>query len=328
MGSNQDLESREKNSLIVEYKNENHVEILQPPWDHYDNGSTCSTVSVKSNASTTYGDCQVTIATPYFGIRNESAWFEHSFYWTCHADDVEHASITISYFYDAKTYYKSPPAGTSGVLLYWTYFIENEKQDVILFEKEDGELPKKSWTNDHVIFSIDNVSFMKDNTYEIGVKSIVNSYTGGTIIDPGYGYSSTLMTFQNINDTCVEITWSNRQPDQPNITGPINGEIDTAYSYSVETKDPDCDNVYYKFDWGDGNFSEWLGPYGSGEECEESHSWSAQDTYKIKVKARDKIGAESDWSSPLNVIMPKSKTYLSVLEERFPYLFSLFYDNS
>ena len=38
-----------------------------------------------------------------------------------------------------------------------------------------------------------------------------------------------------------------------------------------------------------------------------SHIWNAKGTYSIKVKAKDINGAESDWSDPLAVIMPKNK---------------------
>jgi hypothetical protein len=42
----------------------------------------------------------------------------------------------------------------------------------------------------------------------------------------------------------------------------------------------------------------------------------------LRKKAKDELGRESEWST-LEVSMPKSKSYLSLFEERFPFLFNL-----
>jgi len=38
-----------------------------------------------------------------------------------------------------------------------------------------------------------------------------------------------------------------------------------------------------------------------------SHTWEKRGSYEIKVKAKDVNGAESQWSDPLSVTMPRSK---------------------
>ncbi len=55
--------------------------------------------------------------------------------------------------------------------------------------------------------------------------------------------------------------------------------------------------MWYKWDWGDGQQSDWLGPYESGEEASATHSWDVSNTYQIKVKAKDIYDAESLWST-------------------------------
>jgi len=85
--------------------------------------------------------------------------------------------------------------------------------------------------------------------------------------------------------------------------GPLSGEINVEHIYKTSTTDPNEGVVYYMWDWGDGSFSDWLGPYESGEECEASHSWSGPRDYEIRVKAKDEYNAESDWSEPLTVTM-------------------------
>jgi hypothetical protein len=119
------------------------------------------------------------------------------------------------------------------------------------------------------------------------------------------------------------------KPEKPIISGPANGKTNEEYSYSAVANDPDNDNLYYYFKWGDGKNSEWLGPFGSGEECNASHDWNKQGNYEIKVRVRDDNGYFSDWSNPLEVTMPKNKPFnlnfpiLTWLFERFPNMFPI-----
>lgn len=100
----------------------------------------------------------------------------------------------------------------------------------------------------------------------------------------------------------------NHPPNKPTTpTGPIKIKIGEEYTYQSQTIDPEEDNIEYLYEWGDGTDSGWLGPYNSGETCEASHIWSRWGTYKVKVKARDTEGLESEWSDPLSVSMPKNR---------------------
>jgi hypothetical protein len=54
--------------------------------------------------------------------------------------------------------------------------------------------------------------------------------------------------------------------------------------------------MYCKWDWGDGNITEWLGPYASGQTIFASHLWAAPGVFEIKAKLKDTYGAESNWS--------------------------------
>lgn len=99
------------------------------------------------------------------------------------------------------------------------------------------------------------------------------------------------------------------QPVMPN--GKEEGETDETYVYSSSTVDPQGDQVYYQWDWGDSSKSEWLGPYDSDEVCEASHQWPEEGTYLIRVKARDEEDHKSEWSDPLGVTMPLNKGWKS-----------------
>ena len=72
-------------------------------------------------------------------------------------------------------------------------------------------------------------------------------------------------------------------------------------TYFVSTEDVDDDDVYYKFDWGDNTYSEWLGPYSSGKKAFATHSWSENGSYALRVKVKDEQGAENSWSTILRV---------------------------
>jgi hypothetical protein len=126
----------------------------------------------------------------------------------------------------------------------------------------------------------------------------------------------------------VTISTVNNPPNKPRTpTGPSSGKPATSFSYSSLVIDPDGDQVYFMFDWGDGNNTGWKGPFNSGDIDTESHIWTKKGTYSVKVKAKDTYGKESVWSDPLPVTMPYSykpiPQFLELLFQRFPHAFPL-----
>jgi hypothetical protein len=95
-------------------------------------------------------------------------------------------------------------------------------------------------------------------------------------------------------------------PNSPTILGPTSGKTGISYDYTLNTVDPDGDEVLYIIDWGDGNTDTTnLNP--SGTDVTASHTWNTQGTYYVKAKAKDINDAESDWSTPLTMIITKNK---------------------
>jgi hypothetical protein len=88
-------------------------------------------------------------------------------------------------------------------------------------------------------------------------------------------------------------------PATPVLTGPDTGVINEMYTYNAVTTEPDGENIYYFFDWGDGSNSGWLGPYNSGQEGVAQKSWSATGTYMVRAKAKDINHVQSGWSTPI-----------------------------
>ena len=94
----------------------------------------------------------------------------------------------------------------------------------------------------------------------------------------------------------------NDPPEKPGAPdGPGSGGVGAEYQYSTNTTDPEGDQIYYLFDWGDGTDSTWIGPYASGATVQATHSWSSQGSYEIKVIAKDGEAALSEWSDSLLV---------------------------
>jgi len=158
---------------------------------------------------------------------------------------------------------------------------------------------------------------------EMWAKGISNYIT--TRMDGG-DYK-TLEQWQPFGDPSLAIAAESIAPNKPDAPeGPGSGGIDTSYTYSASTTDPDGDDLYYLFDWDDGTYSDWVGPKNSGETASASHAWSSQGSYEVRVLAKDEHGKQSEWSDPTSISMPKSKAvqmpFLKVLEQ-YPILYQL-----
>jgi hypothetical protein len=123
---------------------------------------------------------------------------------------------------------------------------------------------------------------------------------------------------------------ANQPPEKPSKpSGMPSGHILQSYNFTSYSTDADNDTLYYKWSFGDGTFSTWLGPFGSGEQVSISHNWTKWGRYEVKVKSRDEHRCESDWSDPLPVKMPFVpkgsfiECILEFLQQHFPRVYSL-----
>jgi PKD repeat protein len=100
----------------------------------------------------------------------------------------------------------------------------------------------------------------------------------------------------------ITVTQPNTAPNTPNKpSGPTSGSRNKQYTYSTSTTDPEGNQVYYMWNWGDGTTTGWLGPYNSGKTVSTSHKWTSRGTFLVKVEAKDSLGAVSGWSATLSV---------------------------
>ena len=106
--------------------------------------------------------------------------------------------------------------------------------------------------------------------------------------------------------TTVLVNQAPQNPDTP--MGPTNGKPRQELTFSTAAIDPDGDQLYYLWSWGDGTDSGWLGPYDSATKVTASNSWSDVASYGIRVKVKDEYGQESDWSEKLWINIEKSRS--------------------
>jgi len=141
------------------------------------------------------------------------------------------------------------------------------------------------------------------------------------------GDYKTLEEWQPFGDPTLAIAAESLSPTKPDAPeGPESGGVGTSYTYSASTTDPDGDKISYLFDWGDGTYSNWVGPKNSGQTASASHAWSSKGSYAIRVLAKDEHGKQSGWSDPTSLSMPRSKSiqmpFLKVIEQ-YPILYQL-----
>jgi outer membrane protein assembly factor BamB len=112
-------------------------------------------------------------------------------------------------------------------------------------------------------------------------------------------------------------------PSSPEIDGPNSGRTETEYDYTLKSTSPIGNDVYYWIEWGDGDKTEWIGPFSSGEEITVSHTWSEDGTYTIKARAKDTDNLWGPWSE-FEVTIPRTRAssyqWYEWLLERFPLL--------
>jgi hypothetical protein len=76
--------------------------------------------------------------------------------------------------------------------------------------------------------------------------------------------------------------------------------------------------LYYQFSWGDGNYSEWFGPYNNNEQVRAEHEWEEPGTYQVQARARFQLNTTlilgimddwmyTGWSEPLLVTVTSSE---------------------
>ncbi len=100
----------------------------------------------------------------------------------------------------------------------------------------------------------------------------------------------------------------------PSIINITNGVywVGVEYTFFITFVHPEGHEILIRIDWGDGNISDWLGPYGSGETVSFTHYWSETGNYYIKVSAKDEYGQQSEWLTFNVTINPPHRFFKSI----------------
>ncbi len=157
------------------------------------------------------------------------------------------------------------------------------------------------------------VSNHTSNVYDPGTLFIDTTYYWSIIAWDPYGESAAGPQWQFS-------TQPNTPPNKPIIVaGPHDVGPTIRVNYSAIASDPENDQIFYRWDWGDDNITDWYGPFNFGETHIANYTWYFQGNYQIRCQARDINGAEGPWSDAYNVsIAPQ--IHLLNLDPGFVYL--------
>ena len=147
-----------------------------------------------------------------------------------------------------------------------------------------------------------------------GLASYGVTFNSSTNEFEGYAWGSDVIGWIDFNSNLsnsnggplgsVVLTIPNDPPLTPDILGPVTGIINTSYSFTASSTDPNGDDIRYRIDWdNDFNIDESTG-YGSsgGYASLPANSWSSPGSYTFNVLAEDVNGAQSAWGSHTIVI--------------------------
>jgi len=100
--------------------------------------------------------------------------------------------------------------------------------------------------------------------------------------------------------------------ETPEITGPFQGGNGIPFSFTAVAYHPGGEQIYYIWDWGDGNISEWYGPYNSSVPMTITNIWANDGVYDVRVKARYSGGSESNWSTVHPMVVAEQINFSNV----------------
>jgi hypothetical protein len=103
-------------------------------------------------------------------------------------------------------------------------------------------------------------------------------------------------------DDDVELYSGGEPPYQPSKPS---GQTDVKFLqtcvYTTAATDPEDDDVYYQWDWGEYQGPWFLVPRASGRPIVRPHTWLTLGEHTVRVRAKDTFGNIGDWSEPVTV---------------------------
>jgi outer membrane protein assembly factor BamB len=120
--------------------------------------------------------------------------------------------------------------------------------------------------------------------------------------------------FSHWSEPCSLRIIIDEPPSTPTIpSGQDSGKINISYDFISSTTDPDGDKIAIRFDWGNGDTTDWSLFNSTGDTITMSNTWITPGTYSVKAQAKDVYDMTSDWSEGLPVMI----TNLGTLKWRY-----------
>ncbi len=223
----------------------------------------------------------------------------------------------------------------NGMSIFYPSNNNNIIRNIIRSNNDDGIYLNASNNNiyhNSFIHNLENADDEGGNNWNDAYPSGGNYWSDYIGDDDFHGLNQDLPGHDRLGDVPYEISfekgtdyyplidqdsWFNEAPIDLTLTGQTYGNAGEEIYYTTSAKDPDGDPIYYKFDWGDDSYTDWFGPYISGTDASESHTWSVG-IYDIRVKAKDTRGLETNWSDPFRITIPRNRfapsNFLHLLE--------------
>ncbi len=103
-------------------------------------------------------------------------------------------------------------------------------------------------------------------------------------------------------------------PEKPEGKNQVRNRNRYEYTSRIMNMHQNHKGLYYQFSWGDGNSSDWIGPYNNSERVRAEHQWTESGSYQVQARARfqnnpPNLSFSMDdwvytgWSDPLMVIV-------------------------
>ncbi|HVQ01035.1 MAG TPA: PQQ-binding-like beta-propeller repeat protein [Candidatus Thermoplasmatota archaeon] len=123
--------------------------------------------------------------------------------------------------------------------------------------------------------------------------------TAGGVSSPAIANGQVYVCDNNQRVFCFTASYAPDVPATP--AGPQHAGFGISLNYSTVSRDFEGDQIYYLWDWGDGNQTDWIGPFASDVPVTKNYSWAGNGSYDVRVKAKDTNNHVSSWSQPLTV---------------------------
>jgi len=186
------------------------------------------------------------------------------------------------------------------------------------------------WTGDNQTRTYD-VYFGTDSTPPLVAANLTTTSYNPGILQVNTTYYWQIVAYNAQQEYNVSPVWNfTAAPDTPPfpptiLGGPTAAGKGILLNFTAVAHDPEADQVYYQWDWGDGNVSEWFGPYAFGEHSIASYRYVQNGSYNVVARAKDIHGEKSSWSATYHVtIAPQIE--IANLKQGYVYFHFFGYD--